>query len=577
MAAEGRERVDSGDAFWDNLSKQIDDVYDNPELESSPTASATTARAAQAAAPRTSILDGDMADLALTRSASIKDIKVSEYKMAFLCGAHPRLGKESPIRAIAGEMDILERICALTTVNDCDTYLDYIANRGGKIDSYAFEQKIGSGTYGKVYRASHRHTGHIVAIKTMEKARIEKQKMTDKVIREMKILKLLSEETAHPHVCRLFEFIETEKKYYMVLDYCPGGDFFDFLAYRGSVTEDEARALFLQILSGVEYCHNNNVVHRDLKPENLLIDGEYNVKIADFSLANTVQLINTPQDIFFEKLKTSCGSPNYAAPEIVSGIEYSGFLVDIWSLGVILYSLVCGTLPFDDENPVILFRQIKSGKYPPPPAHVSDACKSLLAAMLAVDPRHRASIARIRSNEWLHGGDYVCRRSLFAYAPMAAPPVDEDEDESDKDDSDSDVELISPKKLDRKNSAGWVPSEGGDGQSVPDQPGSLIIYYQSKWPKTYLHYTVQGVATWTPLPGELMLESKNDKFPAANKWRTYQAKRDRWGTAGITFAFNDGQGKWDNNGNPFKNYHCDEPGEYWIDPTGKVLKTEDMK
>jgi len=465
MAEEKRERKNSGDAFWDNLSKQIDDVYEdkNPELGSSPTAAAS--KPPEAPPSHTSPLDDSMADLALTRQVSIATIKVSEYKVAFLCGAHPRLGELSPISVLASERDILEKICALTTVNDCDAYLDYISKRGGKISSYDFEQKIGSGTYGRVYRASHKYTGHVVAIKTMEKARIEKQKMTDKVIREMKIMMQLSE-VAHPHVCRLFEFIETEKKYYMVLDYCPGGDFFDFLAYRGSVTEDEARALFLQILSGVEFCHNSHIVHRDLKPENLLIDGEYNVKIADFSLANMVEVLDTPQRVGFGDLKTSCGSPNYAAPEIVSGVEYSGFLVDIWSLGVILYSLVCGTLPFDDENPVILFRQIKSGKYPPPP-HVSNACRSLLASMLAVDPKHRASIARIRSNEWLHEGDYVCRRSIFAYGPIAGPVARDDdaEESSEADDSDSDVELVSPKKLPPATPLGGkLQASGGGGR-----------------------------------------------------------------------------------------------------------------
>mmetsp|Transcript_548 Transcript_548/g.1318 ORF Transcript_548/g.1318 Transcript_548/m.1318 type:complete len:554 (+) Transcript_548:251-1912(+) len=549
-----RERLDSGDAFWDNLSKQIDDVYDSNSSAGGASASLAT------------VAENKMSDLALTRQTSMAHEKVDSSNLAFLLGAHSRIGAQSPIKALAEKEHLLEKICSLTSVDDAEVYQSYIKSRGGKINAYHFEQKIGSGTYGKVYRACHKATGYTVAIKTLEKTRIEQQKMTDKVIRETKILQLLSEGKGHPHVVRLHEFIETEKKFYMVLDYCPGGDFFDFLAYRGSVTEDEARALFLQILSGIEYCHNNNVVHRDLKPENLLIDGDCNVKIADFSLANTVQLINTPQDIFFEKLKTSCGSPNYAAPEIVSGVEYSGFLVDIWSLGVILYSLICGTLPFDDENPVILFRQIKSGKYPPPPAHVSDACKSLLAAMLAVDPRHRASIARIRSNEWLLAEDYVCNRSLFAYAPLAPPERDDD---SEGGDSDSDMEEgPSP----RKPSMPRVAAGSNDPAAVAEGPGAFVIYYQSKWGQTYLHHTVTGVATWTPLPGELMKDSDHKEYPAAKKWKTFTVRRDRWGNTGITFAFNDGQGKWDNNGNPFKNYHVDQPGEYWIDPNGNVTK-----
>ncbi|EKX49270.1 hypothetical protein GUITHDRAFT_67838 [Guillardia theta CCMP2712] len=255
-------------------------------------------------------------------------------------------------------------------------------------------QRVGAGTFGKVYRGVHKQTGYTVAIKALDKSRIKDKRMTEKVMRETRILTLLSQD-GHPHVVRLFEFIETPTKFFMVMTHCPGGDFFDFLAYRGHVTESEARVLFLQILSGVEFCHNHKVVvHRDLKPENILIDAECNIKIADFSLANIVQLINTRDDMFFEKLKTSCGSPNYAAPEIVSGVEYSGFQVDIWSLGVILYSLVCGMLPFDDDNPVILFKQIKSGNYPPPPSHLSQDLQELLAKMLTVDPKRRATIAR---------------------------------------------------------------------------------------------------------------------------------------------------------------------------------------
>ena len=116
--------------------------------------------------------------------------------------------------------------------------------------------------------------------------------------------------------------------------------------------ENEARRFFQQIISGLEYCHKHNVVHRDLKPENLLLDENNNIKIADFGLANFLN------DGCF--LDTSCGSPNYAAPEVISGRMYAGPEVDIWSSGVILYALLCGRLPFDDENIPSLFRKIKS-------------------------------------------------------------------------------------------------------------------------------------------------------------------------------------------------------------------------
>jgi serine/threonine protein kinase len=445
----------------------------------------------------------------------------------------------------------------------------------GNINAYQFEQRIGEGTYGKVYRGVHKRTGFVVAIKALDKGRIKEQRMTEKVNRETNILQLLSD-TGNPHVVRLFEFIETESKFYMVMTYCPGGDFFDFLSYRGHVTENEARALFLQILSGVEFCHQHHVVHRDLKPENLLIDAECNVKIADFSLANRVESIGSKDDQFFKPLHTSCGSPNYAAPEIVSGVEYSGFEVDIWSMGVILYSLICGMLPFDDDNPVILFRQIKSGKYPPPPAHVSRDCQQLLAAMMAVDPKKRCSIRQIRQNPWCLSEDFVCNKTIFAYAPLQPP------EETLSEDSDEEIGRFLRSSKDKISASGNSLNKSGsigeladDPADYANKPGEISLYYKSQWTKTFLHHTIKGVDSWMPLPGERMkIPSEGDAIPelSGKEWRFLTVHRDKWGHAGITFAFNDGSGKWDNNGSPFKNYHADLPGTYWIDSaTGEVV------
>lgn len=167
------------------------------------------------------------------------------------------------------------------------------------------------------------------------------------VRREIKILRLFM----HPHIIRLYEVIETSHDIYVVMEYVKSGELFDYIVEKGRLVEDEARRFFQQIISGVEYCHRNMVVHRDLKPENLLLDSKMNVKIADFGLSNVMR------DGHF--LKTSCGSPNYAAPEVISGRLYAGPEVDVWSCGVILYALLCGSLPFDDENIPNLFKKIK--------------------------------------------------------------------------------------------------------------------------------------------------------------------------------------------------------------------------
>ena len=178
----------------------------------------------------------------------------------------------------------------------------------------------------------------------------------------------------------------------MVLEYA-GGELFDYLVKHGRMTESKARRFFQQIVCAVEYCHRHKIVHRDLKPENLLLDGELNVKIADFGLSNIMTDGNF--------LKTSCGSPNYAAPEVISGKLYAGPEVDVWSCGVILYVLLVGRLPFDDDYIPNLFKKIASGNYTIPP-WVSSGAKHILHKMLKVNPVQRITIQDIRQDPWFN-------------------------------------------------------------------------------------------------------------------------------------------------------------------------------
>ncbi|XP_064415913.1 5'-AMP-activated protein kinase catalytic subunit alpha-2 isoform X2 [Latimeria chalumnae] len=177
----------------------------------------------------------------------------------------------------------------------------------------------------------------------------------------------------------------------MVMEYVSGGELFDYICKHGRVEEAEARRLFQQIISAVDYCHRHMVVHRDLKPENVLLDAHMNAKIADFGLSNMMS--------DGEFLRTSCGSPNYAAPEVISGRLYAGPEVDIWSCGVILYALLCGTLPFDDEHVPTLFKKIRGGVFYIP-EYLNHSVASLLMHMLQVDPLKRATIKDIREHEW---------------------------------------------------------------------------------------------------------------------------------------------------------------------------------
>ncbi|KAA8540991.1 hypothetical protein F0562_024871 [Nyssa sinensis] len=226
--------------------------------------------------------------------------------------------------------------------------------------------------------------------------------MEEKVRREIKICRLF----VHPHIIRLYEVIEAPTDIYVVMEYVKCGELFDYIVEKGRLQEDEARSFFQQIISGVEYCHRSMVVHRDLKPENLLLDAKGNVKIADFGLSNIMR------DGHF--LKTSCGSPNYAAPEVVSGKLYAGPEIDVWSCGVILYALLCGTLPFDDENIPNLFKKIKGGIYTLP-SHLSAGARDLIPRMLLVDPMKRITIPEIRQHHWF-------KAHLPRY--LAVPPPD---------------------------------------------------------------------------------------------------------------------------------------------------------
>lgn len=256
-----------------------------------------------------------------------------------------------------------------------------------QIGQFVLGKNLGIGAFGKVKLASHAVTGHKVAVKILNKAKIKQLGMEEKVQREINILHLCT----HPHIIRLYEVIDTPTDIFLVNEYVSGGELFDHIVSKGRLSADEARNFFHQIISGVEYCHFQKIVHRDLKPENLLLDANHNIKIADFGLSNLMR------DGDF--LKTSCGSPNYAAPEVISGHLYAGPEVDIWSCGVILYALLCGSLPFDDESIPTLFRKIKSGMYALP-THLSQLAKNLIPRMLEVDPMKRITIPEIRLHPW---------------------------------------------------------------------------------------------------------------------------------------------------------------------------------
>ncbi|XP_077430364.1 NUAK family SNF1-like kinase 2 isoform X2 [Vanacampus margaritifer] len=198
----------------------------------------------------------------------------------------------------------------------------------------------------------------------------------------------------HPHIITIYEVFENKDKIVIVMEYASRGDLYDYICDRRHISERESRHFFRQIVSAVHYCHQNGIVHRDLKLENILLDGNGNVKIADFGLSNLYH--------GDEYLQTYCGSPLYASPEIVNGRPYRGPEVDTWSLGVLLYTMVHGTMPFDGNNHKALVQQISTGNYRKP-NKPSDAC-GLIRWMLMVNPDRRATIEEIAGHWWLNWG-----------------------------------------------------------------------------------------------------------------------------------------------------------------------------
>ncbi|XP_067336594.1 MAP/microtubule affinity-regulating kinase 3a isoform X23 [Channa argus] len=258
------------------------------------------------------------------------------------------------------------------------------------IGNYRLLKTIGKGNFAKVKLARHILTGREVAIKIIDKTQLNPNSL-QKLFREVRIMKILN----HPNIVKLFEVIETERTLYLVMEYASGGEVFDYLVAHGRMKEKEARAKFRQIVSAVQYCHQKHIVHRDLKAENLLLDADMNIKIADFGFSNEFTLGN--------KLDTFCGSPPYAAPELFQGKKYDGPEVDVWSLGVILYTLVSGSLPFDGQNLKELRERVLRGKYRIP-FYMSTDCENLLKRFLVLNPGKRGTLEQIMKDRWINAG-----------------------------------------------------------------------------------------------------------------------------------------------------------------------------
>ncbi|XP_016430974.1 serine/threonine-protein kinase BRSK2-like [Sinocyclocheilus rhinocerous] len=267
---------------------------------------------------------------------------------------------------------------------------DNSSQHANYVGPYRLEKTLGKGQTGLVKLGIHCVTCQKVAIKIVNREKLSESVLM-KVEREIAILKLIE----HPHVLKLHDVYENKKYLYLVLEHVSGGELFDYLVKKGRLTPKEARKFFRQIISALDFCHSHSICHRDLKPENLLLDEKNNIRIADFGMASL--------QVGESLLETSCGSPHYACPEVIRGEKYDGRKADVWSCGVILFALLVGALPFDDDNLRNLLEKVKLGVFHMP-HFIPPDCQNLLRGMIEVDATKRFTLEQIQKHTWYIGG-----------------------------------------------------------------------------------------------------------------------------------------------------------------------------
>uniref|UniRef100_A0A8I6Z4N6 non-specific serine/threonine protein kinase n=1 Tax=Hordeum vulgare subsp. vulgare TaxID=112509 RepID=A0A8I6Z4N6_HORVV len=272
------------------------------------------------------------------------------------------------------------------------------APRKKLVGRYEVGRTIGQGSFAKVKFAVDSDTGVPVAMKVLDKATILNHRMLQQIKREISIMKIVR----HPNIVRLNEVLAGRTKIYIILELITGGELFDKIARQGKIRENEARKYFQQLIDAIDYCHSKGVYHRDLKPENLLLDSRGNLKVSDFGLStlsqNGVGLLHT-----------TCGTPNYIAPEVLSNDGYDGSAADIWSCGVILYVLMAGYLPFEENDLPTLYDKITAAQFSCPD-WFSPGAKSMIQRILDRNPKTRITIEEIRADPWFKKNYVALRR-----------------------------------------------------------------------------------------------------------------------------------------------------------------------
>lgn len=267
------------------------------------------------------------------------------------------------------------------------------------MERYEVGRLLGKGTFGKVHYAKNLESNESVAIKMMDKDKVLKAGLSEQIRREITTMRLV----AHKNIVELHEVMATRNNIYFVMEYVKGGELFDKIGKSGKLTEAAAHKYFQQLIGAVDYCHSRGVYHRDLKPENLLLDENENLKVSDFGLSALSE--SKGQDGL---LHTTCGTPAYVAPEVISKTGYDGAKSDIWSCGVVLFVLVAGYLPFRAPNMMEMYRKIQNGDFRCP-SWFSHKLKKLLYKILDPSPDTRISVQKIKESTWFRKGPVETR------------------------------------------------------------------------------------------------------------------------------------------------------------------------
>jgi len=313
------------------------------------------------------------------------------------------------------------------------------------VGKYQIGKTLGEGTFGKVKFAINSEDGEHVAIKVLDKEKIQKQSMGQQIKREISIMKLVS----HKSIVKLTEVLASRTKIFIVIELVTGGELFDCIVAAGRLDEVQARKYFRQLVDGVKYCHSKGVCHRDLKPENLLLDEAGDLKISDFGLSALYDGDADGGSSRSQLLHTTCGTPNYVAPEVLADKGYDGRTADVWSCGVILYVLCAGFLPFDEPTMTALFRKIQSADFAFP-SWFGAGLKELLGKILVADPKQRITLSQVADTEWFLEGGYT-----------SVPGEESKDGEQAKDVADDDAATFTS----------GPPGSGGGGGSVLGQEG----------------------------------------------------------------------------------------------------------